>query len=39
MTDEIRLLSSNFQKKDYPFETPEQKMKDKKQLLSKEAGA
>ncbi len=25
MTDEIRLLSTNFQKKDYPFETPEQK--------------
>ncbi|MDA9683577.1 ABC transporter permease [Candidatus Pelagibacter sp.] len=25
MTDEIRLLSANFQKKDYPFETPEQK--------------
>ncbi len=25
MTDEIRMLSTNFQKKDYPFETPEQK--------------
>ncbi|MDA9743459.1 ABC transporter permease subunit [Candidatus Pelagibacter sp.] len=25
MTDEIRLLSTNFQKKDYPFETQEQK--------------
>ncbi len=25
MTDEIRLLSTNFQKKDYPFETSEQK--------------
>ncbi len=25
MTDEIRLLSTNFQKEDYPFETPEQK--------------
>ncbi|MDC2973473.1 ABC transporter permease [Candidatus Pelagibacter sp.] len=25
MTDEIRLLITNFQKKDYPFETPEQK--------------
>ena len=25
MTDEIRLLSTNFQKKDYPFETTEQK--------------
>ncbi len=25
MTNEIRLLSTNFQKKDYPFETPEQK--------------
>ncbi len=25
MTDELRLLSSNFQKKDYPFETPDEK--------------
>ena len=25
MTDELRLLSSNFKKKDYPFETPDEK--------------
>ena len=32
MTDEIRLLSANFQKKDYPFETPEQKTERQKAI-------
>ncbi|MDC3000250.1 ABC transporter permease subunit [Candidatus Pelagibacter sp.] len=32
MTDEIRLLSTNFQKKDYPFETPEQKTERQKAI-------
>ena len=32
MTDEIRLLSANFQKKDYPFETLEQKTERQKAI-------
>ena len=39
MTDEIRLLSTNFQKKDIHLKHQSKKMKDKRQLLSKEAGA
>ena len=32
MTEEIRLLSSNFQKKDYPYETAEQKIERQKAI-------
>ncbi len=32
MTDQIKLLSSNFQKKDYPFETAEQKIERQKAI-------
>jgi hypothetical protein len=32
MTNEIRLLSSNFQKKDYPYETAEQKIERQKAI-------
>ena len=36
MTDEIRLLSSNFKKKDYPFETPDEK--NERQIAVSEQG-
>ena len=32
MTEEIKLLSTNFQKKDYPFETLEQKTERQKAI-------
>ena len=32
MTEEIKLLSTNFQKKDFPFETPEQKNERRKAI-------
>ena len=38
MTDEIRLLSINFQKKDYPFETPEQKNERQKEIAEQGSG-
>ena len=38
MTNQIRLLSSNFKKKDYPFETESEKMNVKKQYLKKVVG-
>ena len=38
MTKEIKLLSSNFQKKDYPFETDAQKNEDKSLLMNKVVG-
>jgi taurine transport system permease protein len=38
MTEEIKLLTSNFKQKDYPFETQEKKMKDKMLYLNKEDG-
>ncbi len=36
MTDDLRLLSSNFQKKDYPFETPDEKSA--RQIAASEQG-
>ena len=37
MTDELRLLSSNFKKKDYPFET-EQELNERLKAVSEEGG-